>query len=98
SKIVQCRACSARQRLWAEQAAAHEQWLVGSKVGIVIPSSWHLLTSLSEFFKWPTLQTGRGSGGNVQSGNVPKQKRMNEAPNGDMHTLSQTGGDLDKTP
>ncbi|KAA6374973.1 MAG: putative multi drug resistance-associated protein, partial [Streblomastix strix] len=37
--------------------------------------------------------TSRGSGGNGPSGNVSQQKRKNEAPNGDIHTLSPPGGD-----
>ncbi|KAA6402267.1 MAG: hypothetical protein EZS28_002198, partial [Streblomastix strix] len=43
---------------------------------------------------WPTPQTSRGSGGNGPSGNVSQQKRKNEAPNGDIHTLSPQGGDV----
>ncbi|KAA6363051.1 MAG: hypothetical protein EZS28_041421, partial [Streblomastix strix] len=38
------------------------------------------LSSLSDFFKWPTPQTSRGSGGNGPSGNISQQKRKNEAP------------------
>ncbi|KAA6388960.1 MAG: hypothetical protein EZS28_015516, partial [Streblomastix strix] len=93
SKIDQFRARPTGQRLWAEQATAYEELLVGMKAEKVPPSVWHLMTSLSEFFKWPTPQTSRGSGGNGPSGNVSQQKRKNEAPNGDIHTLSPQGGD-----
>ncbi|KAA6380828.1 MAG: hypothetical protein EZS28_023646 [Streblomastix strix] len=64
-----------------EQATAYEEQLVGWEAEKVPPSVWHLLTSLSEFFKWPTTQTSRGSGGNGPSGNVSQQKRKNEVPN-----------------
>ncbi|KAA6382990.1 MAG: hypothetical protein EZS28_021485 [Streblomastix strix] len=70
SKIGQFRARQAGQRLRAEQATAYEEQLVGWEAEKVPPSIWHLLTSLSEFFKWPTPQTSRGSGGNGPSGNV----------------------------
>ncbi|KAA6354358.1 MAG: hypothetical protein EZS28_050115, partial [Streblomastix strix] len=36
----------------------------------------------------------RGSWDNGPSGNVSQKQRMNKAPNGDIHILSQTGGDV----
>ncbi|KAA6364134.1 MAG: hypothetical protein EZS28_040338, partial [Streblomastix strix] len=82
------------ERLRAEQVTAYEELLIGWKAEKVSPSFWHLLTSFSEFFKWPIPQISRGSGGNGPSGNVSQQKRKNEVPNGDIHTLSPQGGDL----
>ncbi|KAA6387878.1 MAG: hypothetical protein EZS28_016594 [Streblomastix strix] len=38
--------------------------------------------------------TSRGSGGKGPSGNVSQQKRKNEVPNGDIHTLSPQGGEI----
>ncbi|KAA6382027.1 MAG: hypothetical protein EZS28_022449 [Streblomastix strix] len=72
SKIEQFRARLVGQQLLAESATVYEE-----QIG---------LASVEKVY--PSRSISRGSRGNGPSGNVSQQRRKNEAPNGDIHTLS----------